>query len=109
MMIETVNEPVPLRTDPHGVIRVGGTRVPLDTIVVAYREGATAEEIAEQYPSVALSDIYASLSYYLRHRSEIDAYLAQGATDVARTHEELRRRHGHWPDLRHRLSDRRVQ
>lgn len=109
MTIATLIEPVPLKTDSHGIIRVGGTRVSLDTIVMAYREGATAEEIAEQYPSVALPDIYASLGYYLRHRSEIDAYLVQGAAMAERTHEESKRRHGDWPDLRQRLSDRRVR
>ena len=45
-------EPVPLQADADGVVRVGGTRVTLDTIVVAFQQGATAEEIAEQYPAV---------------------------------------------------------
>ena len=35
---------VPLVTDSHGGIRVRGTRVALDRIVVAFKSGATAEE-----------------------------------------------------------------
>ena len=35
--------PVPLRTDADGVVRVGRTRVTLDTVVAAFEEGATAE------------------------------------------------------------------
>ncbi len=37
---------VPLVTDSHGGIRVRGTRVALDRIVVAFKSDATAEEIA---------------------------------------------------------------
>ena len=102
-MPETLSEPIPLKADVHGVIRVGGTRVPLETLIAAYREGATAEEIGEQYPSVALADVYASLAYYLRHRPEVDAYLTQGEAELARAQEEAKRRHGNWPDLRQRL------
>jgi uncharacterized protein (DUF433 family) len=71
-------EPVPLRADADGVVRVGGTRVTLDTVVTAFQQGAAAEEIAEQYPSVALSDVYAAIAFYLRHRSEVEAYLQEG-------------------------------
>jgi uncharacterized protein (DUF433 family) len=68
-------EPLPLTTDADGVVRVGGTRVTLDTLVAAYREGATAETIAEQYPSLSLGDVYTALGYYLRHKAEVDVYL----------------------------------
>jgi uncharacterized protein (DUF433 family) len=63
--------------DADGVIRVGGTRVTLDTVVAAYRDGATAEEISRQYPSLELVDVYAAIVYYLRRRSEVEAYLSE--------------------------------
>jgi uncharacterized protein (DUF433 family) len=68
---------VPLRTDIDGVIRVGKTRVTLDTVVAAFRDGATAEEIVHQYPSVRLADIYFVIGYYLEHQAEVDAYLQE--------------------------------
>lgn len=71
-------EPMPLQADTDGVVRIGCTRVTLDTIVVAFQQGATAEEIAQQFPTVMLSDIYAVIAYYLRHRKEVEAYLAEG-------------------------------
>ena len=75
-MTLTINtEPVPLLTDKDGVVRVGGTRVTLDTVVAAFKEGATAEEIVQQYPSLELADVYAVISYYLRSHSEVEAYL----------------------------------
>ncbi|MGH2415292.1 MAG: DUF433 domain-containing protein [Microcystaceae cyanobacterium] len=70
-------EPVPLAVDAHGVVRVGQTRVTLDTVVTAFLEGATAEEIGEQYTALQLSDIYSVLGYYLRHQAEVDAYLRE--------------------------------
>ena len=67
----------PLTTDADGVVRVGGTRVTLETVVGAFHDGATAEEIVQQYPSLALADVYAVISYYLNERAEVDAYLRQ--------------------------------
>jgi hypothetical protein len=49
-------------------MRVSKTRVPLDTIIAAFSEGATAEEIAYQYPVVPLADIYAVIGYYLHRK-----------------------------------------
>ncbi len=68
-------EQVPLATDADGVIRVAGTRLPLDTIVFAFHQGATAEEIVQRFPVVDLADVYAVIAYYLRHRAELDVYL----------------------------------
>jgi uncharacterized protein (DUF433 family) len=77
-------EPVPLHTDLDGVVRVGGTRVTLDTIVAAFQEGATAEEIAQQYPSLSLADVYDVIGYYLRRRDEVEAYLRQRQQEANR-------------------------
>lgn len=68
-------ESFPLIEHSDGVIRVGGTRVTLETVVEAFNEGAMAEEIAVQYPALHLGDIYATIAYYLRHRAEVDAYV----------------------------------
>lgn len=75
MLPATAVEPVPLKTDAEGVIRVGGTRVTLDTVLAAYRKGDTPEQIAQDYPTLQVADIYAVIAYYLRHQGEITAYL----------------------------------
>jgi len=85
-------EQVPVHTDADGVIRVGGTRVTLDTLVAAFDAGATAEEIAQQYPSIALADVYSVIAYYLRHQPEIQTYLAQRQQQAAQVREENERR-----------------
>ena len=70
-------EPVPLRIDADGVARVGPTRVTLDTVVAAFQDGATAEEIAQQYDTLDLADIYAVIGYFLRHPVEVETYLQE--------------------------------
>ena len=70
-------ETIPLAMDADGVVRVGNARVTLDTIVMGFIEGATAEEIAQHYPSVHLADVYYVIGYYLRRRSEVEAYLSR--------------------------------
>jgi uncharacterized protein (DUF433 family) len=72
-----VAEPPPLRMTEHGVILVGKTRVPLDTVVGEFQDGATPEEIALNFSSLDLADIYGAISFYLRHRSEVEEYLEQ--------------------------------
>ena len=83
---------VPVQTDADGVIRVAGTRVTLDTLVAAFEAGATAEEIVQQYPSVALADVYSVIAYYLRHQPEIQAYLTQRQQQAGQIREAHERR-----------------
>jgi hypothetical protein len=59
----------------------------LDSVIYAFREGSTAEQILEQYPSLRLADVYAVISYYLRHGEEVDAYVEE----QRRQAEEVRR------------------
>jgi uncharacterized protein (DUF433 family) len=70
-------EPAPLAADKDGVVRVGGTRVTLDSVITAFNHGCTAEEIVYKYPTLRLEDVYTVIAYYLWHRAEIDAYLAE--------------------------------
>lgn len=51
-------ETIPLSGDIHGVMRVGNTRVTLDSVIAAFQAGATSEDIVRQYPSLQLADVY---------------------------------------------------
>lgn len=68
---------IPLRTDEHGAIRVGNTRVLLELVIHAYYLGETPEGIVDSYPSLTTADVYAVLGYYLANREAIDAYVRQ--------------------------------
>jgi len=106
MSVAVEIDPSPLRTDDQGVIRVGGTRVTLEQIVGAFREGVTAEEIALRYETVGLADVYATIAYYLNHRESVERYLASQAEKA----DNVRREHAETLDmtqLRQRLLARR--
>ena len=65
---------IPLAKDAHGVYRVGRSRVTLDLVVRAFNRGATPEEIAQDFPSLELPDIYQVIGYYPKHGSELAEY-----------------------------------
>lgn len=92
MTLAIAIEPTPIETGTDGVVRVAKTRVTLDTIVTAFLEGCTSEEIGEQYPSLQLSDIYFVIGYYLRHQDEVHTYLAerQRQSDIIQQETEQR-------------------
>lgn len=83
---------VPIESTVDGVLRVGGTRITIDTIVTAFLYGAAAEEIVLRYPSLKLADVYAVLGYYLQHQDEINEYVQQRQqrAEVVRTQNEAR-------------------
>jgi len=93
MTISIVTKPVPLRTDAAGVLRVGKTRVSLDSVIAAFNEGATPEEIVQQYDVLSLAEVYAVIGYYLENQSEIDSYLAERHTQREQLRQELEARH----------------
>lgn len=92
MALQVLAEPAPLRVDSDGMLRVGNTCVTLATVVTAFHQGATAETIVQQYPSLALADVYPVIGYYLRHQDDVDAYLAeqQQEADAIRRQNEAR-------------------
>ncbi|MEG3968582.1 DUF433 domain-containing protein [Microcoleus sp. T2B6] len=77
MTLVVVAEPAPLQTNADGVVRVGKTRVTLDTVIAVFKQGSTAEEIVYRYPSLRLADVYATIAFYLNHQQEVETYLQQ--------------------------------
>ena len=103
MNLPAKTDPVPLVSAEDGhVIRVAGTRVPLDTVVRAFEDGASPEEIAQDYPSLALADVYAVITYYLRHREEVEEYLKRREQEHAELRREIESR-TEYQELRRRL------
>ena len=64
---------LPLTLTPEGALMVTGTRVPLDTVVYAYRQGYTVEQIVDSFDTVSEADAHAHIAYYLNNRAEVDA------------------------------------
>ena len=83
---------------------ISGTRVSLDSIVYAFRRGASPETIKSSFPALTLEQVYGAITYYLSKQTEIDVYLRQSeeAYEAARqaNHDQLRREE---PELYERL------
>lgn len=60
-----------------GVLRIGRSRVSLDSVIHAFEQGSTPEEIASDYDAISLIEVYATISYYLQNRGEVKKYLAR--------------------------------
>lgn len=58
-------------------IRLKGHRVGIDDVLYYYLEGYAPEEIAVHLSSLGLEQIYATITYYLRHRIEMNKYLSE--------------------------------
>ena len=108
-MLTVGAEPVPISVDETGTARVGGTRLTLDTVVEAYDAGATPEQIAESFPPLSLGDVYAVLSYVVRHRPEVDAYIRAGEEQAQHIRAMIESHQGPQAGLRERLLARREQ
>lgn len=68
---------LPIQTDENGVVRVSGTRVTLHTLITAYNNGYTPNDIHDAFSTVPLPDIYAIISYYLANQAAVDAHIRQ--------------------------------
>lgn len=86
-------------------IRVHGTRVGIEQIIDGFLDGSIPEAIAVEFPTVTLEQIYGVIAYYLRNRTEADAYMAR----LSQWSQEMRKQQleqlarGEAPDVVRRL------
>lgn len=77
MVFSLQADPLPLRQDETGALRVGNSRVLLELVIDAFDNGETPEMIVQNYDTLQLADVYSVLGYYLRHNDEVKAYLQE--------------------------------
>ncbi len=65
-----------------GRLRINGTRVTVNQIVVWYKQGYNPEEIKEQYPHLNFAQVYAALAYYHANKNRIEADLSAEAEEA---------------------------
>ena len=61
---------------------VAGSRVSLDSTVYAFRGGESPETIQQNFPSLALVQVYGAITFYLEHQSHVDANILEGEEDL---------------------------
>jgi uncharacterized protein (DUF433 family) len=100
-------DPVPLRIEDDGTIRVGTSRLTLDVLVEDYEAGTSPQDIVHAFDTLELADVHAALAYYLRHRDEVAAYLRQRDAEAEEVERKLKAAGMTWPGARETLSARR--
>src|SRR3954471_21782340 len=98
---------IPLREDTGGALRIGDSRVLLELVIRAFQDGATPETIVQRYSTLPLPDVYAVIAYYLRHRNEVDGYLAQRELKAEEVRQRIESQQGDLCEIRARLLARR--
>jgi uncharacterized protein (DUF433 family) len=83
---------IPLQEDAEGAIRVENTRVTLDSVVLAFREGASAEEIVERFPAITLAAAYAAIAFYLQNQGQVDEYLGRRESEAQQVRAQIEAR-----------------
>lgn len=101
-------DPVPLREDAQSNLRVGDSRVLLESVLHAFREGATPEVIVQRFDTLQLSDVYAVLGHCLRHSAEVEEYLRRQEEEANVLWKQMGEVAVDWHDVRARLEARRA-
>ena len=71
---------------------ISGTRVSLDSVVLAFLEGLSPETIAaECFWTLTLEQVYGAIAYYLAHRPQLDAYLKEADAEFEALRQAARR------------------
>lgn len=60
-----------------GYACVRHTRIPVWTLVSLRQQGATEQELLNNYPGLTLDDLTAVRGYYYNHKLEIDRTIAE--------------------------------
>ncbi len=80
-----MNEPKSyVTTDQYGVMRVGETRVSLDSVLAGFEQGDTPETIHSNFPALSLEEVYGSIAFYLANRELVAEYLKRQDAEWAR-------------------------
>ena len=103
MPLTILPELPPLRVDASGAVRVGQTRVLFVLVVRAFQRGERPEEIVRAFDTLNLADTYAAVAYYLRHREEVEAFLAEYDRAAEEIRKKIEERQGPQSGLKDKL------
>ena len=84
-----------------GGFYIKGTRVPLDSIVHEFRDGASPESIRQAFPILTLEQVYGAITFYLGHQEQVDKTIR----DTERAWEKFDATHPVPEAIRDRLRD----
>ena len=71
---------------------IAGTRISLDSIVIAFKRGASPETIKRSFPLLSLEEVYGTLTFYLANQTKIESYLRE-SEEVLKAEADERGKH----------------
>src|SRR5438132_12443363 len=103
------SDPVPLRVDETGTIRVGITRITLDVLLGHLLSGVKPEQVVSEecLPTLSLADVHGVLAYYYRHQAELDEYLQRRRGEADNRQQEIEETRPTFADVKAGLQARR--
>lgn len=76
----------------HSQWRVDGSRVSKYSLINAFKEGASAEEIALRFPTLNLKQIYSVINDYLQHPVEFEQYFNEELEQQEQKKQQIEKR-----------------
>ena len=89
---------VPLEQLEDGTVRFAGTRVSLDSIIIAHKQGRKPVQINESFDLINVPDIEKAIAFYESEKAIVDDYL-NAREAIAKIWQELneeRQRSSEW-------------
>ena len=108
MKLLNIARTAPLNQDSEGTIRLRGSRVTLDTLVRALKNGNTPEQIQQGFPSLSLAQINGAIAWYLNHQAAVEEYLKERDVEAESVRRDVESRPDH-AELRETIRQRREQ
>lgn len=108
MRLLNFTQTIPLSQDADGTVRVSGSRVTLETLVSAFKKGATAEQIQDSFPSLSLSQVYSVIAWYIDHENDAEEYLTERQSGADEIRQEIESQPG-YSEFRENIRQRRAQ
>ena len=75
----------PYIEERNGGLYVAGARVSLDSVVIRFQEGASAERIVQSFSTLKLAQVYGAIAYYLENEQTVNEYIAEGQRALERS------------------------
>ncbi len=73
-----------LTRDEYGFVRIAGHRIGFHHVIRLYKAGRSAEDVAHEFPTLALPLIETVLAFCRENRADVEAYLAEEDAEYER-------------------------
>lgn len=99
----------PIQIDESGSLRVGSSKVLLELVIRAFKNGATPETIVQRYSTTNLADVYGVIGYYLNHKEDIENYLLEREEKAKEIQKKIEHSQGNLREIQSRLQKKRSE